>query len=345
MPEPVAGYVTVPVEALPAGVRTLSVGELVKRTVVSRDAAQRFLTGRQCQTKTVRKICDKLNLSFELLVLGYPDAEGVAEAEEVGGEWEVAETLTPVITAPNDLQYRVYRLRHQHTAGRLGRGKRYDIAHLNPEARAGWLPKLGRHPEVCGRVRHARIPVHLRYFPADPAGAVWWVVDEWVAGRTLAEVITTEDPSAKAPAYAWQMADGLSALHAAGVVRRDLSPATVWVGDAGLLLTEFELAKLGQGAPTVSKHWPHNPYRTPEVHDGDAEPPADIYSWARIVTMLLLKELPPAPELAAAFAKTNLPRAVRDLLVAASAPRPSLRPRSFDDVKRVVEPWAKGSAP
>ena len=335
------------VEALPERVRTLSVGELIKGLSISRDTAKKFLTGGRCQTTKVRAICEKYGLSLEALLSGVPQPDKEDELERVGEEWLLAEPVTDVMIAPNDLRYRVYRLQHRHTPNRLARGKKYDIDHLNPELRKAWLPKLDRHSEVCSRVRHPLIPVHHSYFAVNRAETIWWVVDDWVPGKPLSEIIPTEDLSAKIPAYAWQLADGLAALHAVGIVRRDLSPDTIWVADAGLLLTEFELAKLGQGAPTVSKHWPHNPYRAPEVNDGETEPSADLYSWAKLVTMLLLGELPPASDLKEAFRKSrvkNLPRDVRDLLVSASAPRPSHRPRSFDAVTPAVAAWAEGFA-
>ena len=347
MPEPTPGYITVAVERLPERVRTLSVSELASAANITRDTAKNFLTGQKCQTKKVRAICVTFGISLESLLSGVPQPTGEDELERVGEEWLLAEPLNDVMIATNDLRYRLYRLQHRHTPNRLGRGKKYDIDHLNPELREAWLPKLRRHAEVCSRVRHPRIPVHHSYFPVNRAETIWWVVDDWVPGKPLSEIVTTEDLSAKIPGYAWQLADGLAALHAVGIVRRDLSPDSIWVTDAGLLLTEFELAKLGQGAPTVSKHWPHNPYRAPEVNDGETEPSADVYSWAKLVTMLLLGDLPPASELKEAFGKSrvkNLPRDVRDLLISASAPRPSHRPRSFEAVTPVVAAWAKGFA-
>ena len=50
------------------------------------------------------------------------------------------------------------------------------------------------------------------------------------------------------------------------------------------ILTDLELAKLGEGQPTVSPdEWPDDPYRALEVSgDGPVDARADIYSWARI---------------------------------------------------------------
>ena len=80
-----------------------------------------------------------------------------------------------------------------------------------------------------------------------------------------------------------------------GIIRRELSPDNIIVraSDFRCVLTEFELAKLGEQVPTVSAgDWPTDMYRAPEVVTGDIDTRADIYSWCRIATHLLVGELP-----------------------------------------------------
>jgi len=54
------------------------------------------------------------------------------------------------------------------------------------------------------------------------------------------------------------VASGLQALHNSGVVFRELAPTRVLSGakDGRAVLTDFELAKLMDGSPSVSSEWP-----------------------------------------------------------------------------------------
>ncbi|MGA2182935.1 MAG: serine/threonine-protein kinase [Bryobacteraceae bacterium] len=77
------------------------------------------------------------------------------------------------------------------------------------------------------------------------------MVMEYISGKTLLDVIPRG--GLRVPLvlqYSTQMADALSAAHAAGIIHRDLKPANVMVTDSGLVkLLDFGLAKLGEPAP------------------------------------------------------------------------------------------------
>ena len=75
---------------------------------------------------------------------------------------------------------------------------------------------------------------------------IQYLVMEYVNGKTLLELVPQGGLTAPLTIrYAIQMADALSAAHAAGIIHRDLKPANVMVTASGLVkLLDFGLAKL-----------------------------------------------------------------------------------------------------
>ena len=80
-----------------------------------------------------------------------------------------------------------------------------------------------------------------------------FMVMEYVSGKTLVDLIPKGGLRApQALKYGVQMADALSAAHAAGIVHRDIKPGNVMVTDSGLVkVLDFGLAKLtDRGGPS-----------------------------------------------------------------------------------------------
>jgi eukaryotic-like serine/threonine-protein kinase len=77
-------------------------------------------------------------------------------------------------------------------------------------------------------------------------GGIDFIVMEYVAGRTLDQVIPAKGLGVtQALRYGVQVADALATAHGAGIIHRDLKPANVMVTDEGRVkILDFGLAKL-----------------------------------------------------------------------------------------------------
>ena len=153
------------------------------------------------------------------------------------------------------------------------------------EKRRGMIHQLSRHANVCTRVGiHPNIAVNHTSTPvANDEG--WWVIDNWVGEKTLAEYLRTAPwPKEQLPRLLLEIALGLAALHNADVIFRELAPSRVLISekDGHAVLTDFELAKLLDGSPSVSDEWPEDPFRAPEIDGGTTTVQADLYSLAQV---------------------------------------------------------------
>lgn len=262
------------------------------------------------------------------------------------GEWDVIENVEGEQQTSNGLRYDVWKLRHRHVDDRVGCAKCYDLSQLSTRDRTRLKNHLTRHSQVCDRIgAHPNMARNLSATEWEH-GEFWWVIDEWIDGEKLSTLLESRRlPATAIPSVMRQIASPLQAMHAADIVRRELSPRFVLIrrSDNAAVLTDFELAKLLDGAPTVSpkKAWPDDPYRAVEV-DGDApiDARADIYSWGRILVHAVAGELPAKGEEADALGNANLPPAVRRLALACVAPARSARPGSIEEVLAAIKKWA-----
>ncbi len=101
------------------------------------------------------------------------------------GEWDVLECLDLTEQASNGLRYDVWKLRHRDVRERFGRGKCYDLQQLSSKDRTRSLEHLTRHCRVCDKVGPHPHIAQNRSAQAWDQAAWWWVIDDWIEGRTL----------------------------------------------------------------------------------------------------------------------------------------------------------------
>lgn len=250
-------------------------------------------------------------------------------------EWTDAQFPKPWITLPNGLQYLVSKMRHRHLADTFARVKCYELRFVAADARQRLQELLTRHAAVCRKLTpNPRIPINQGAFP-DPSWDCWWVIDYWIDGVTLSDALSSERmPLPETLRIGRELAEGLKLLHDHDIVRRELNPDHVLLraSDRSVVLTDFELAKLLGGAPTVAKDWPANPYRAPELAEGAAATSVDIYSWGRIMSYMALGVLPATGREKKALHEADLPELLINLISQCVADSPRNRPGTMQGV-------------
>ncbi|MGD8450900.1 MAG: protein kinase [Phycisphaerae bacterium] len=316
-----------------------SIPEISRTTVVTAES------GKPVGPKTVRLLVEKLNLILDE-PLSIADLVGAGESESrstVINQWRCIGPPEPYTVAPNGLQWRVQKLEHRHVRNRVGRGKFYDLSHLSSKHQydfQGYL--VARHAEVCDRVgAHLNIARNYGVMPDGTTKHCWWVVDEWIEGERLDRRIERGPlPLDELRQLMVDVALGLEALHKADVIRRELSPRFIFLTKSGAILTDFELAKLLDGSPTVATdEWPDDPYRAPEVYGGKSQKNSDLFSWAMIVAHAASGDARLNPGSASrTLDAVGLPAKVRRVAKSCLQPA-SKRPGSVGAVLKVLRIW------
>lgn len=131
----------------------------------------------------------------------------------------------------------------------------------------------------------------------DTAGIVMELVDGQDLRYQLLQRRTL--PPAEAVSFVRQLLEGLSAVHAAGIIHRDVKPENllldVSLGEPELKLTDFGVARLSHGsALTKMTSLIGTPdYMAPEIAErGDASPAADLYSTGIVLYEMLAGRTP-----------------------------------------------------
>lgn len=161
-------------------------------------------------------------------------------------------------------------------------------------------PEFAQRPDAFERFRQELLlarkvssPHVVRIHDLVSDGERRLISMDFVSGRSLEQRLDAEGPMAERDALALvrEVAKGLAAAHAGGVVHRDLKPANVLVGDDGrALITDFGVARgLADERMTAAGMLVGTPdYVSPEQARGeDVGPRSDLYALGLILYEML----------------------------------------------------------
>ncbi len=132
---------------------------------------------------------------------------------------------------------------------------------------------------------------------ADPDAPVPWLVTDYVHGPSLGDAVAKHGPL-PLPALlilAARLAEGLGAVHAAGVIHRDLKPANVLLAEDGPRLIDFGISQAADFAqitsPTSVLGTPG--FIAPELIQGEpVGPSSDIFTLGAVLAYAATGEFP-----------------------------------------------------
>ncbi|HTB56944.1 MAG TPA: serine/threonine-protein kinase [Polyangia bacterium] len=204
-----------------------------------------------------------------------------------------------------------------------------------------WSERLAREVKLARQIQHANV---CRVFDYAQAEGRAFLIMELATGGTLRDELqagtATARPLAARIADARAIAAGLGAIHAAGIVHRDISPQNALrMSDGRLVLSDFGLATDSFDG-TTSIRGGTVAYMAPEVvRGGHASFAADIWALGAVIHETVFGQRlqwdPGSGEMRSSVAGQRLTRTERSVLeicTACLALNPTRRPRDADEI-------------
>ncbi|MDP9342611.1 MAG: Stk1 family PASTA domain-containing Ser/Thr kinase [Actinomycetota bacterium] len=158
-----------------------------------------------------------------------------------------------------------------------------------------FVERFRREAQAAARLNH---PTVVSVYDSGSDGGVHFIVMEFVAGRTLADVLAAEGPlpPERAAAISARVAEALSFAHEAGLVHRDVKPGNVMITEQGdVKVVDFGIARAasGQTVTQTTSILGTASYLSPEQAEGKpVDGRSDIYSLGIVLYELLTGRVP-----------------------------------------------------
>jgi hypothetical protein len=241
-----------------------------------------------------------------------------------------------------------------------GLERRVALKLIAPEGAADdvFARRFAEESRIAAAIEHPNV---VPIYAAGEEDGVPWIAMRYVAGSDLARRLAQEGrlEPAQAAALIVQLGSGLDAIHAAGLVHRDVKPANVLLsGDRGsehAYITDFGVARnlaTESGLTQTGRFVGTLDYVAPEQISGEEiDARADVYALGCLLCKLLTGEVPfpregeaarlyahlhdppPAPSLYV----PSLPMALDDVVIRAMSKSPEDRYPSAGDLGRAAQ--------
>jgi hypothetical protein len=217
-----------------------------------------------------------------------------------------------------------------------GLERRVALKLIAPEAAAEevFAKRFAEESRIAASIEHPNV---VPIYAAGEENGVPYIAMRYVAGSDLGRRVAREGrlESEEAAGLIAQVANGLDAIHAAGLVHRDVKPANVLLaggdGEAHAYITDFGVARnvaTESGLTQTGRFVGTLDYVAPEqISGGEVDARVDVYALGCLLFKLLTGEVPFPRDTEAArlYAHLNDPPPAPSLYV------PSL-PMALDDV-------------
>src|SRR6516162_9226544 len=229
-----------------------------------------------------------------------------------------------------------------------------------PVALKALFPEYAREPSFVERFRReAQAAANLNHpnivaiYDWGQEAGTYFIVMEYVEGRTLRDIIRTEGPiePGRAADITAEIASALAFAHRSGVVHRDVKPGNVLITPQGnVKVTDFGIARAGasDGLTQTGSVMGTATYFSPEQAQGLAvDGRSDVYSLGVVLYEMVTGVAPFTGDSPVAVAykhvredpvppsqrKTELPPDLQQIILTALAKDPDARYQSADDMR------------
>jgi serine/threonine protein kinase len=175
--------------------------------------------------------------------------------------------------------------------------KTVSLLGLEPDAEQEYRERFVIEARAAGRLSHPRI-VTIFDVAEDPYTLTPYIVMEYVSGRSLEEVLCTENgtlPLDTALQVTQELAEALDYAHAQGIVHRDVKPSNIIMAEDGHpKIADFGIAKLNApDLPQTGRTLGTPAYMSPEQLKGDpVDGRSDLFSLGVVLYQLLTRHRP-----------------------------------------------------
>jgi len=182
----------------------------------------------------------------------------------------------------------------------IGEAVAVKILHPARASEQSWIKRLAREVKVARAIRHPNV---CRVFELGREGGHWFVTMELATGGTLRHLLrertsTSTRTSTSRAALGERLVDvralsaGLAAIHAVGIIHRDVTPQNVLrMSDGRLVISDFGLAIETDDNTTVHGGTPA--YMPPEAAMGErSDQRSDVWQLGALMHELLFDRRP-----------------------------------------------------